>query len=93
MQALSEAVFTPEACLLPRLLPVDNMEKFQPAQDYIHKTINTLEVGPSKVQLIGRIINIQNHRWRKSADFADKTARGFLKLIIRDDTGVIVVSS
>ncbi|KAL8794224.1 MAG: hypothetical protein Q9195_003178 [Heterodermia aff. obscurata] len=72
-----------EATLHPSSLP-----KWQPRGTYDEADIVSLTPGPRCLTLMGRIVNF--YRW-KGPSKKPPAAKGFLKLKVKDDTGVIEV--
>lgn len=72
-----------EAALHPPALP-----KWQPRGIYEEADIETLVPGPGCVALIGRVVNFFD---QETLSKAPQAAKGCLKLVIKDDTGALVV--
>ena len=74
-----------EATLHPSSLP-----KWQPRGTYDDADIGSLAPGPRCLTLIGRVVNIYDQHTPSNKPQA---AKGCLKLKVKDDTGVIEVST
>ena len=73
-----------EAALHPTLHP------WQPRTTYNETDIGDLVAGPGCVALMGRIVNFHNVT---APSKTPKGAQGCFKLIVKDDTGALVVST
>ena len=60
-----------------------------PPYEYEESSIGDLHAGPRPVALMGRIVNIYD---QTTPSKQPDTAKGFLKLLVRDVTGVMIVS-
>ena len=65
------------------------LHKWQPRCEYPEIDISSLEPGPGCFELKGRVVNMQDEK--QSSTKMPHAAKGCLKLIVRDDTGVISV--
>ena len=75
--------FTPEE------IEKTTLHKWQPRCEYPEIAISSLEPGPGCFELKGRVVNMQDEKQRSAK--MPHAAKGCLKLIVRDDTGVISV--
>lgn len=71
-----------EATLKPSL------HKWQPRCEYNELDIGSLEPGPGCVMLVGRVVNLYNE---EKLSKTPNGAKGCLKLIVKDDTGALLV--
>ncbi|KAH0559786.1 hypothetical protein GP486_003702 [Trichoglossum hirsutum] len=71
-----------DAVLRPTSLP------WKPQQEYTEQNIGDLLPGPGRVTLTGRVVNLFEVQ---TPSKAPRAAKGFIKLILRDDTGALVV--
>lgn len=69
-----------------RLEPV--LQTWIPETDYPDVDIAALETGPRCVSVMGRIVNIYDLTMTSKMPQA---ARGFVKMIVKDDTGAMTV--
>ena len=74
-----------EATMHPSSLPV-----WQPRGTYDEADIGSLAHGPRCLALMGRVVNFYDRQFPNKKPGA---AKGFLKLTVKDDTGVIEVST
>lgn len=65
------------------------LHKWQPRCEYPKIAISSLEPGSGCFELKGRVVNMQDEKQRSAK--MPYAAKGCLKLIVRDDTGVISV--
>lgn len=65
------------------------LHKWQPRCEYPKIGISSLEPGPGCFELEGRVVNMQDEK--QSSAKMPHAAKGCLKLLVRDDTGVIFV--
>lgn len=66
------------------------LHKWQPRCEYPEIAISSLEPGPGCFELKGRVVNMQDEKQQIAK--MPHAAKGCLKLLVRDDTGVISVS-
>ena len=74
-----------DATIHPRSLP-----KWQPGGTYDEADIGSLTHGPRCLALMGRVVNFYDRQFPNNKPGA---AKGLLKLSVKDDTGVIEVST
>lgn len=67
-----------------------SLPNFQPRCEYQETDIESLVPGPGCVSIVGRVVNL-NHHQRSSQ--MPNAAEGCWKLIIKDDTGALLVDS
>ena len=60
-----------------------------PPTEYTGKDVNDLEPGPGCISVTGRIVNFFEMATTSKSEAA---AKGFFKLIVKDDTGALMVS-
>ena len=77
--------FTPEEVELT-LKPT--LHKWQPRGVYLEVDIGNLESGPGCFTVMGRVVNMRDE---KHSSKAPNAAKGCLKLIVKDNTGVLCV--
>lgn len=68
---------------------VANGPQWKPRQAYEDFKIGDLVAGPRAVTLTGRIVNVYE---QQQLSKKPKAAKGLIRLILRDDTGALVVS-
>ena len=64
------------------------VQTWQPRCEYQEAEIKDLVPGPGCVALVGRIVNLHD---QQSLSNAPNAARGCLKIVVKDDTGAILV--
>jgi hypothetical protein len=60
-----------------------------PRQEYTEQNIGDLVPGPGRVTFIGRVANLFE---MPTPSKMPRAAKGFLKVILKDDTGALVVT-
>ena len=65
-----------------------NLHSWQPRTKYEDREIGTLVPGPGCVALMGRVINFSD---RDTPSKMPQAAKGCNKLLVKDDTGVLMV--
>jgi len=73
-----------EATILPRSLP-----QWRPRGIYEEVDIETLIPGPGCVTIMGRVVNFF---FLETPSKAPHAAKGCLKMVVKDDSGALVVS-
>ena len=63
---------------------------WHPKGEYTQKDIAAIMPGPGSVKIVGRIVNRIQRLWT-SPESQGLRASGHIKMVIRDDTGIIVV--
>ena len=61
---------------------------WHPQQEYEEVDIRDLRVGPGRVMLTGRIVNLQV---RQTKGGLHPKPNGFIKMMLKDDTGIVSV--
>lgn len=65
-----------------------NLHPWQPKGEYREADIQSLAPGPGCLCLVGRVVNLYNQQgWSKMSN----AAKGCWRLIVKDDTGAIMV--
>ena len=72
------------------LLPKYTLHKWLPRGEYQTVDINTLVPGPGCVTLMGRVVNFYDQH---TPSKKPQAAKGCLKIVIKDDTGALMVNS
>lgn len=67
--------------------------QWKPRQVYADYEIGNLVVGPRKVCITGRIVNMYEQQQQQQTGKKPQAAKGQLRLIIKDDTGALMVRS
>lgn len=68
--------------------PLAQSLDWQPTLDYQEVSISSLQPGPQNVTLMGRIVNLYD---APKPSNRPKTAQGFVKIMVADDTGAMTV--
>ncbi len=64
------------------------LHKWQPRGHYEEAEIGSLVPGPGCVALMGRVVNFYD---QATPSKAPQAAKGYLKVIVKDDTGALMV--
>ena len=72
--------------------PASSSFSWSPKGHYAAKDIDSIMPGPGCVKIVGRIVNLSKKPWSSSHSQGLK-ASGHVKMVVRDDTGIIVVLS
>jgi hypothetical protein len=75
--------FTPEELALPT-----QTSSWTPTLDYEERDIGSLEPGPQNLALMGRIVNFYD---MPKPSKRPKSAQGYVKIMLADDTGAMTV--
>lgn len=70
----------------PTLKP--QLHRWQPRCAYNELNIDNLDAGPGCIMVVGRVVNMSDE---KQSSNMPHTAKGHLKLIVKDDTGALSV--
>lgn len=65
------------------------LHRWQPRCAYNEVGIGSLEAGPRCIVVVGRVVNMRDEMQSSNMPHA---AKGHLKLIVKDDTGLLSVS-
>ena len=69
---------------------LSSMPRFKPRGEYSSVDIGDIQAGPGSIKIVGRIVNLMRRTQDSGPD--GRKAAGFIKMCIRDDTGIITVS-